>query len=66
MAKTITDAQLVIRSGLDPSSYVECRVLMPISEYADFIALGDLTDAVPTAVTTWIAARNTAGTSSGA
>ena len=66
MAKTILDANLTIKSGLSPSNYVRCTVEMPASEYADFIIIGDLTDAVPAAVTTFIAARVTAGSSSGA
>lgn len=66
MAKTIKDASLTIKSGASPSSYVRCTVEMPISEYAAFIVIGDLTDAVPEAVTDFIAARLAAGTSSGA
>ena len=63
MAQTIKTADLVI---VDGTNYVDCRVRMPASEYATFIATGTLTDAVPTAVTTWIATRVTAGATTGA
>lgn len=65
MAKTIIDAQLGTKTGASPSLYVRATVEMPASEYAAFLADGALTNAVPTAVTNYIAARLAAGTSSG-
>lgn len=49
MAKTIISASVVIKheSGSASANYVQCVVEMPATEYADFIALGDLTDAIP-------------------
>lgn len=65
MAKTITDAKLVVKTGASPSSYVVCHVEMPISEFVAFYGTAGLTDAIPTAEKTHIAARLAAGTSSG-
>jgi hypothetical protein len=65
MAKTITKAELLIKSGSSPSLYVRATVEMPASEYEDFNSIGDLTDAVPAGETSFIAARVAAGTSSG-
>lgn len=51
MAKTIIHGEYVIKhiSGSTHSNFIRCVVEMPASEYADFIALGDLTNAIPTA-----------------
>ncbi len=66
MAQTILDAKVVslLVSGSTPTIYVDCRVRMPISEYTTFIATGTLTNSVPTAETTYVAARVTAGSTS--
>ena len=51
MAKTIIHSELVIKydSGSTHTNYIRCVVEMPATEYADFIALGDLTNAIPAA-----------------
>ncbi len=66
MAQTIRDAKVVsvLASGSTPTIFVDCIVRMPISEYTTFIATGTLTNSVPAADTTYIAARVTAGSSS--
>jgi len=56
MAKTIKDAFIVVQctSGSATNNVVRATVEMPVSEFAAFQALGDLTDAVPAATTTFI------------
>ena len=63
MAKTITDASIVIvhTNGTTHSNIVRSTVEMPVSEFAAFQALGDLTDAVPAATTTFILAAGDSG-----
>jgi hypothetical protein len=63
MAKTIKDASIVIlhTSGSAHNNVVRAIVEMPVSEFAAFQALGDLTDAVPAATTTFILARGDSG-----
>jgi hypothetical protein len=64
MAKTITDAVIVIvhASGSAHSNKVRATVEMPASEWADFILIGDLTNAVKAATTTQINAAGDTGT----
>lgn len=64
MAKTILDASIVIKheSGTAHTNYVRAIVEMPVSEFAAFQALGDLTDAVSAATTTFILAAGDTGT----
>lgn len=63
MAKTIKDATIVMvhTSGSAHSNVVRAIVEMPVSEFAAFQALGDLTDAVPSATTTFILAAGDTG-----
>jgi hypothetical protein len=64
MAKTIKDAIIVTvhASGSAHSNFVHATVVMPVSEFAAFQAIGDLTDAVPEATTTFILAAGDTGT----
>lgn len=62
MAKTITKADLLIKPD---AMYVVATVEMPASEYAAFVALAGLTNSVPSHVTSFISARNAAGSKSG-
>jgi hypothetical protein len=64
MAKTIENASLTFRQG-QPTMEVVATVRMPVAEYAAFLALAGLTDAVPENVTDFIAARLAAGSNSG-
>ncbi len=63
MAKTITDASLVIlhTSGSAHNNVVRAIVECPVSEYQALIDLAGLTNAVPAATTTAILARGDAG-----
>jgi hypothetical protein len=69
MAKTIISADLQNKKtgavGVAPELYVLAHVEMPIAEYAAFIVLAGLTNAVPAATTAYVAARLAAGASSG-
>lgn len=67
MAQTIETAAVTVQptTGTSSAVYVVCTVRMPVSEYATFIATGTLTNSVPAAVTTKIAAIVTAGTIGG-
>lgn len=65
MAMTITKAELLIKSGASPSLYVRATVEIPASDFVSFYGTAGLTDAIPTAEKTFIAARLAAGTSSG-
>lgn len=66
MATTITNAELLIKSGTSPSTYVRATVEMPAAEWDEFIApLAGLTDGLTTAPKAYINARIAAGTSSG-
>ena len=64
MAKTIIDATIIIKheSGSAHTNYARATVEMPVSEFAAFQALGDLTDQVPAATTTFILAAGDTGT----
>lgn len=64
MAKTIKDASLEV-SNSNATMMVHATVVMPIAEYEAFIALGDLTNAVPAHVTAFIAERLAVGATSG-
>ena len=64
MAKTITSAALTqTQTTLAP--VVVATVTMPASEFEAFRVLAGLTDAVPSAVTAFIAARLAAGDGAG-
>ena len=65
MAKTITKAVLHIKSGLSPSNYVRVVVEMPATEFVAFYGTAGLTDEIPAAEKTAIAASVAAGSSSG-
>ncbi len=62
MAQNITSAAIVTvhdNANNAPVIYVDCNVRMPASEYATFIVTGTLTNLVPAATTTYIAAHLT-------
>jgi len=62
MAKTIKEAFLVItNTSSGVANVVHATVVMPVSEFAAFQALGDLTDAVPAAITTHILSAGDTG-----
>ncbi len=64
MAQTIINATIVTKpsTGTATAVSIRCMVEMPIADYATFIATGTLTNSVPAAVTTQIAAVLAAGT----
>ena len=63
MAKTIKDAVIVVtNTSSGVANVVHATVVMPVSEFAAFQALGDLTDAVPAATTTFILRTGTGDT----
>ncbi len=64
MAKNIIDASLIIKheSGSGHANYVCATVEMPVSEFAAFQAIGDLTDQVPARITAYILAAGDTGT----
>jgi len=62
MAKTIKDAFLVItNTSSGVANVVHAIVVMPVSEFADFQAIGDLTNAVPAATTTHVLSAGDTG-----